>query len=151
LQIARARLSTIVAGLARPIIAPGPGGDLIIADTDGTSIQRLDFVSRRLSVIAGNASGTLSSVKAIDGSEALGSSISPKCLYSNVDSGDLYFCDGSNLVRVIRASGPTAGSLVTLAGNGDTTRSEIGALATDTGFSDITGHLSGALGGSAHC
>ena len=114
------------------LVAIGPRG-VIIADE--VAIRTLDKTGR-LSVIAGNLSFSGPTIGV--GLPALGTPIArPECLHCDATTGDIYFCEGDTVVRVIRASGPDAGLLVTVAGNGSALSSIDGALATATGFSDI--------------
>lgn len=116
--------------------AAGPGSGVFVADS--VSIRLLDYATNKLIVIAGNVTSEASASSAGDGSRALGSLIQPPiCLYVDIVLGDVYFCDGRNVVRVVRAAGPAAGQLQTVAGDGSAARSVDGALANETGFSDL--------------
>lgn len=113
-------------------VAVGRRG-LVIADA--ISIWRLDNAGT-LTLLAGNLS--VGNDLSRDGAAALGSPIGqPVCLYVDLTTDDIYYCEEHHVVRVIRAAGPTAGLLSTVAGNGSVSVPTDGALATATGFSDI--------------
>ena len=133
-------LATDLAYFPEVFASPGPGRDLFVADA--VSIRRIDYATRRVVVVVGNATAGISfTASSPNGAPALGAAIRvPTCLFVDMRTGDVYFCEGytnSNVVRMVHAAGPTAGLLSTLAGNGSSERASLGVPATETGFSDI--------------
>lgn len=122
-------LSALLRG---PTMATVDAAGVLIADQ--VSIRRLDN-SGRLRLIAGDLSAAPGSRTSPDGAPALGSPLGVvQCLHADVASGDIYFCEGSSVVRVIRNG---TGLLATVAGDGSAMASVDGVPATATGFSDI--------------
>lgn len=118
------------------ISSAGPRSGIFVADS--ASIKSLDFATRKLSVLVGNVSADASDTSSPDWAPAIGSQIrTPSCLHVDIVVGDVYFCDGYSSVRVVRAAGPSAGRLLTVAGDGSSTHSVDGALANETGLSGV--------------
>ena len=123
--------------VSSPHIAPGPNGILFFTDVRG-AILTLDLDTGLVTLFAGNFSPGWSP----DGSRALDSTIgSPLFVEVSQITGDVYFCEtspeGAPVVRVIRASGPSAGLIETVAGNGSSTFAAEGSFAAQSGFSTI--------------
>ena len=117
-------------------MAVSPTGQIVVADQ--ASIRVFDTALGLLSVIAGNLSVGVAPAPAPSGSVALGAPIGPvNALHIDNRTGDVYFLEGTATIRVIRAGGPTAGLITTIAGTGASSPAVVGALATETGFSDI--------------
>lgn len=113
-------------------VATGPQG-IVIADL--ISIRLFDKTGV-LNLVAGSLNTTASAVHGVSGGRALGQPINPpRCVHADYVSGDVYMSDGST-VTVIRTTGPTAGLLSAVAGNGSSIFVE-STLATKTGFADI--------------
>ena len=133
----QSRTSTVAADaeLQYPNVQISSSGGIFIADS--TSIRSLDENSGLLHMLAGNI--TAGSGWSPDGTLATSAQVTPGCLHI-APNGDIYFCDyGStgHQVRVLRRSGTDAGRIFTIAGNGSMMLAVDGALATETGLSDV--------------
>ena len=123
--------------VSSPHIAPGPNGKLFFTDVRG-AILTLDLNTGLVKLVAGNFSAFWSP----DGSRALDSTIgSPLFVEVSQITGDVYFGEtspaGAPIVRAIRASGPSAGLIETVAGDGSSNFATEGSFAAQSGFSTI--------------
>lgn len=127
------------ASLVGPLIAPSRAGLLYMSDWRG-SISSFNLLDGELSLVAGDPSAGLGwSPDATPASSALIGA--PSCLEVALN-GDIYYCEAASaetatVVRVIRAAGPRAGLIETVAGNGSFAYAQEGALARLSGFSYI--------------
>lgn len=126
------------AALKGPLIASNYSSSILMSDLRGI-ILSLNLQNGFVALVAGDvAAGPGWSP---DGALASSGRISaPSCLEAALN-GDIYYCEvapgGATVVRAIRASGPNAGRLETVAGDGSSGYAQDGALARSSGFAFI--------------
>lgn len=109
-------------------LCSGPGDNLYISEWGGHYVRKMNTVTGIITTVAGNGTG----VYAGDGGAATAASVNrPQGLACDA-AGNLYFADmGNSRIRKIDAA---TGIITTFAGNGSTTHSGDGGLATSAGI-----------------
>ena len=116
------------AGLDPPAIAFDAAGNLYIADTNSSSIRRVDHTTAIITAFAGNGTAGFSG----DGGAATSASLHGPSGMAFDAAGNLYIADAQNQrIRVVNAAN---GNITTLAGNGAAGFSGDGGPAIDASF-----------------